>query len=71
MSDPIANMAVGLRNSTLVSVLQVIGRLVITSLAGYGLARIKYKWANYVFYFVLVALMVPSAAIFVQTFLVV
>lgn len=71
MSDPIANMGVGLKNSTLVSVLQVIGRLIITSLAGYGLARIKFKWADYVFYFVLVALMVPSAAIFVQTFLVV
>ena len=71
MSDPIANMAVGLKNSTIVSVFQVIGRLIITSLAGYGLARIRYKWADYVFYFVLVALMVPSAAIFVQTFLVV
>lgn len=71
MQDPIANMAVGLKNSTLVSVLQVVGRLIITSLAGYGLARIRYRWADYVFYFVLVALMVPSAAIFVQTFLVV
>lgn len=71
MQDPIANMAIGLRNSTLVSVLQVIGRLIITSLAGYGLARIRYRWANAIFYLVLVALMVPSAAIFVQTFLVV
>ncbi len=71
MKDPIANMAIGLRNSTLVSVLQVLGRLIITSLAGYGLARIRYRWANAIFYLVLVALMVPSAAIFVQTFLVV
>lgn len=71
MKDPIANMAIGLKNSALVSLLQVVGRLLITALAGYGLARIKYKWADYVFYFVLVALMVPSSAIFVQTFLVV
>ncbi len=71
LNDPIANITVGLRNSALVSILQVIGRLIITSLAGYGLARIKYKYANQVFYFVLIALMVPSAAIFVQTFLVV
>ena len=61
----------GLKNSALVSVLQVIGRLFITSLAGYGLARINYNYADQVFYFVLVALMVPSAAIFIQTFLVV
>jgi len=71
LNDPIANITVGLKNSTIVSVLQVAGRLIITSLAGYGLARIRYKWADQVFYFVLIALMVPSAAIFVQTFLVV
>ena len=29
-------------------------------MAGYGLARIKYKWADQVFFFTLVALMVPS-----------
>jgi multiple sugar transport system permease protein len=71
VTDPIANITIGLKNSAIVSIFQVIGRLVITSLAGYGLARVRYKWADYVFYFVLVAMMVPSAAIFVQTFLVV
>jgi len=71
LNDPIANMRVGLKNSTIVSIAQVIGRLIISSMAGYGLARIKYKWANRVFFFTLGALMVPSAAIFVQTFLVV
>jgi multiple sugar transport system permease protein len=40
-------------------------------MAGYGLARIRYRWANAVFYLILGALMVPAAAIFVQTFLVV
>ena len=71
LNDPIANMKVGLKNSALVSFFQVIGRLLISALAGYGLARSKFKWADYVFYFILVAMMVPSAAIFVQTFLVV
>lgn len=71
LKDPIANMQIGLRNSAIVSIAQVAGRLIVTSMAGYGLARIKYKWANQVFFFTLIALMVPSAAIFVQTFLVV
>ncbi len=71
LNDPIANMKIGLKNSTIVSIFQVIGRLLISSLAGYGLARSRYKWANHVFYLILVAMMVPSAAIFVQTFLVV
>jgi multiple sugar transport system permease protein len=71
LNDPIANMKIGLKNSALVSFYQVIGRLIISSLAGYGLARSRYKWADRVFYLILIAMMVPSAAIFVQTFLVV
>lgn len=71
MNDPIASMRVGLKNSAIVSLFQVAGQLLISSMAGYGLARIRYRWANQVFYLILVALMVPSAAIFVQTFLVV
>ncbi len=70
-NDPIAPMGVGLKNSFLVSILQVAGQLVVTSMAGYGLARVRYRWADHVFYLILGALMVPSAAIFVQTFLVV
>lgn len=71
LKDPIANMRTGLKNSALVSILQVGGQLAVTSLAGYGLARSGYKWVQPVFFFMLIALMVPSAAIFVQTFLVV
>jgi multiple sugar transport system permease protein len=70
-NDPIANMQTGLKNSALISLVQVTGQLIISSMAGYGLARIRYRWANQVFYIILIALMVPSAAIFVQTFLVV
>lgn len=70
-NDPIAPMGIGLKNSIIISIFQVGGQLIITSLAGYGLARIRYRWADQVFYLILIALMVPPAAIFVQMFLVV
>jgi multiple sugar transport system permease protein len=70
-NDPIAPMGDGLKVSAIVSLFQVAGQLIITAMAGYGLARIRYRWADIVFYVILGALMVPSAAIFVQTFLVV
>ena len=64
-------MGTGLKNSAIISFFQVTGQLFIASLAGYGLARIRYRWADQVFYIILIAMMVPAAAIFVQTFLVV
>ncbi|MEM7738406.1 MAG: carbohydrate ABC transporter permease [Deinococcota bacterium] len=70
-NDPVAPMGVGLWNSTLVSVLQVTGQLVVCSMAAYGLVRIRVKAAQLIFYLILGSLMVPSAAIFVQSFLVV
>ena len=70
-NDPIAPMGTGLKNSAIISFFQVTGQLFIASLAGYGLARIRYRWADQVFYIILIAMMVPAAAIFVQTFLVV
>ena len=70
-NDPIAPMAIGLKNSAIISLFQVTGQLIVTSMAGYGLARVDYRWADQVFFVILGALMVPSAAIFVQTFLVV
>ncbi|KAA3655059.1 MAG: carbohydrate ABC transporter permease [Chloroflexi bacterium] len=70
-NDPLAPMATGLKNSALIAFFQVAGQLLVTSFAAYGLARIKYRWADQVFYLILVALMVPPAAIFVQMFLVV
>ena len=69
--DPAAPMGIGLWNSALISVIQVGGQLLLCAMAAYGLARIRFRWSNAVFYFILGALMVPSAAIFVQSFLVV
>jgi multiple sugar transport system permease protein len=70
-TDPVAPMGLGLWNSALVSVLQVAGQLVVCAMAAYALVRIRVRAATFIFYLILGALMVPSAAIFVQTFLVV
>ncbi len=40
-------------------------------MAGYGLARIPYRWANTIFFAILVTLMIPSAVLFVPTYVVV
>src|SRR5947209_20183897 len=61
MEDPLAPMSTGLRNSTLVAIVQTVGQIFIASLAGYGLARIPYRWANLVFYAMLLTLMIPGA----------
>jgi multiple sugar transport system permease protein len=67
-ADPLAPMATGLRNSAIVALVQTIGQIFIASLAGYGLARIPYRWANLVFYAMLLTLMIPGAVTFVPLF---
>jgi multiple sugar transport system permease protein len=61
----------GLENSAIISVLQTIGQVAFCGMAGYGLARIPYRWANIVFFAVLITLMIPSAVIFAPTYVVV
>ncbi len=70
-SDPDVPFLDGLSNSAIISVLQTAGQILICGLAGYGLARIPYRWSNLVFYAVLVTIMIPFAIIFVQVYLVV
>jgi multiple sugar transport system permease protein len=70
-NNPMAPMARALWNSTLVAVLQTAGTLLLSSMAGYGLARIPFRGANTIFYAVLVTLMIPSAITFVPLFVVV
>jgi multiple sugar transport system permease protein len=60
-----------LRNSAIVSVLQTAGAVVTASMAGYGLARIPYRFANAVFVGILVTLMIPAAVTFVPSFVIV
>ena len=70
-SDESAPMATGLRNSAAVALIQTVGQIFIASLAGYGLARIPYRWANIVFYMMLLTLMIPGAVTFVPLFVLV
>jgi multiple sugar transport system permease protein len=70
-NDPDVPFLDGLENSAIVSILQTIGQVVLCGMAGYGLARIPYRWANTIFFAILATLMIPSAVIFVPTYVVV
>ncbi|GAA3620672.1 multiple sugar transport system permease protein [Lentzea atacamensis] len=70
-SNPAVPMVRSMVNSLVVAVLQTAGQLLLCGLAGYGLARIPYRYANVVLYFVVATLMIPAAVTFVPTFVVV
>jgi multiple sugar transport system permease protein len=61
----------GMVNSASIAVLQTIGTILICSIAGYGLARIPYRWSNLVFYAILATLMIPFAIIYVPVYVIV
>jgi multiple sugar transport system permease protein len=71
LQDPLAPMTTGLRNSAVVALVQTVGQIFIASLAGYGLARIPYRWSNLVFYAMLLTLMIPGSVTFVPLFVLV
>jgi len=58
-------------NSLVVAIAQTLGTLVLASLAGYGLARIPYRYANVVFAAILGTLLIPASVTFVPSFIVV
>ena len=70
-ADPSVNIVTALLNSAIVAVLQTVGMLLLCSMAGYGLARIPYRWATPIFYAVLVTLMIPPAVTFIPSFIIV
>jgi multiple sugar transport system permease protein len=70
-SDPDVPFLDGLMNSATVATLQTVGQILISMLAGYGLARIPYRWSNVVFFSVLLTLMIPSAVIYVPMYVIV
>ncbi|GAB2828889.1 carbohydrate ABC transporter permease [Lentzea nigeriaca] len=70
-SDPSVPLVRSMVNSLVVAVLQTVGQLLLCGLAGYGLARIPYRYANVVLYLVVATLMIPAAVTFVPTFVVV
>lgn len=71
LNDPNGNILVGLKNSTLIAVSQTLGQMILCSLAGYGLARIPFKYSGVVLGMVLAALMIPSAVTFVPSYVLV
>lgn len=70
-ADPAVPMARSLLNSVIISVLQTLGVLLLSGMAGYGLARIYVPYANAVFYAVMGTLLIPAAVTFVPSFVMV
>jgi len=70
-NDPAVPMLRSLVNSLVIAVVQTAGVLVISGLAGYGLARIPFRYANAVFYFIVATLLIPAAVMFVPSFVLV
>jgi multiple sugar transport system permease protein len=61
----------GLRNSGIISISTLVLQMIVSSMAGYALARIPAKGKNVVFALIVLTLMIPSAVTFVPTFAVV
>lgn len=69
--DSSANYARTLFNSAFIAVAQTVGTVLLSSMAGYALARIPFRFATPIFYAVLLTLMVPPAVTFVPSFIIV
>ena len=67
-TDPEAPMLTGLENSAFIAVVTLVCQMLISSMAGYALARIPARGRNVVFFIILSTLMIPSAVTFVPTF---
>ncbi|NHN56020.1 carbohydrate ABC transporter permease [Calidifontibacter sp. DB0510] len=70
-NDPSAPLGRSMLNSLFIAVTQTVGVLVISGMAGYGLARIRVRYASAVFYVVLATLLIPAAVTFVPSFVMV
>ncbi|MDO5740231.1 MAG: carbohydrate ABC transporter permease [Ornithinimicrobium sp.] len=64
-------MGRALWNSLFIAVTQTVGVLVLSGMAGYGLARIPYRWSGVVFWIITVTLLIPAAVTFVPSFVLV
>lgn len=70
-SDPEAPMGSALRNSALIAVTTLVFQMLISSMAGYALARIPGRGKNVVFGIIVATLMIPGAVTFVPSYAVV
>ncbi|MEO7397068.1 MAG: carbohydrate ABC transporter permease [Ilumatobacteraceae bacterium] len=69
--NPELPMLRSLVNSAIIAVTQTIGVLVISGMAGYGLARIPYRYSKVVFFVITATLLIPAAVTFVPSFVLV
>jgi multiple sugar transport system permease protein len=69
--DSSANFGWSLFNSAFIAAAQTAGTVLLSSMAGYALARIPFRFATPIFYAVLLTLMVPPAVTFVPSFIIV
>lgn len=58
-------------NSFLITIITVIGSLVLNSLAGYSLSRLKLKGSNLIFFFLLVGMMIPPQSYIIPQFIII
>jgi len=70
-SDPQSPMLTGLTNSLVIASVTLVLQMLVSSMAGYALARIPARGRDAIFYLILATLMIPSAVTFVPTFAVV
>jgi multiple sugar transport system permease protein len=69
-ADPSINMGIGLRNSAIIAIVNLVFQTLFASMAGYALARIPFRGSNVIFFLILLTLMIPSAVTFVPTYVV-
>jgi multiple sugar transport system permease protein len=70
-ADDSVQMARSLLNSAVVSVVQTVATVVISALAGYGLARIDNRLSRLILGMTVLTLMVPAAVTFIPSFVIV
>lgn len=71
LNDPAVPMLRSMVNSVVISVLQTFGSVLVGALAGYGLARIPYRYASLVLGMIVATLLIPASVTFVPTFVMV
>jgi multiple sugar transport system permease protein len=69
-NDGVADMSLGLRNSAIIAIVNLVFQTLFAAMAGYALARIAIRGSGIVFSFILLTLMVPAAVTFVPTYVV-
>jgi len=70
-NDQQVPMAHSMMVSAIIGVVQTTGQLLLAGMAGYGLARIPFRYANVIFYAIVATLMIPAAVTFVPSYVLV